>query len=178
LESRPVRAFRLIVPSYPGLIALGCRISPLSGLTRDFVADSGTNPSSVHVVAILRPNNLLHTGNSVERCCDPAGLESKRATPDLGVSSASGGLNPRLIAATPLGVELQLRRPRTHGTKPASLPSPHFEAVKKSNQGDFLIKMRRCRIFVRTPTDVLLSSTMLKHKKRCVDLRFKNVRKP
>jgi len=39
----------------------------------------------------------------------------------------SGGialLNPRLIAATPLGVEWRKRRPRSHGTESAVLSSP------------------------------------------------------
>src|SRR5436190_4756021 len=40
----------------------------------------------------------------------------------------------------------------------------HSEAVKKSNQGDFLIKMRRCRILIGGPAVVPLRSPTADYK--------------
>ena len=50
--------------------------------------------------------------------------------------------------------------------------------MKKSNQGDFLIKMRRCRILIRSLTNVPLRSTMPNYKKRYANLHVECVRKP
>jgi hypothetical protein len=52
------------------------------------------------------------------------------------------------------------------------------EAVKKSNQGDFLIKIRRCRILIRSHTNVWLNSTMPKYEKCYANLRVACMRKP
>ena len=82
------------------------------------------------------------------------------------------------VSVAAMTVDRQVRHLLISTATAARGRMPQFEAVKKSNQGDFLIKMRRCRILVRTPTDVLLRSTMPKHKKRCVDLHLKSVRKP
>ena len=40
------------------------------------------------------------------RCCDPSGVDQVDLRPAPGVSSACGGLNPRLIAGTPPGCDL------------------------------------------------------------------------
>ncbi len=56
--------------------------------------------------------------------------------------------------------------------------SPHSEAVKKSNQGDFLIEMRRCRISIGTRTVVPVDSPTSNSKTRCFELHEQCVRKP
>ena len=52
------------------------------------------------------------------------------------------------------------------------------EAVKKSNQGDFLIKMRRCRILIGTSAVVPLRSSSSNYGTRYVQLRLEYMRKP
>ncbi len=52
------------------------------------------------------------------------------------------------------------------------------EAVKKSNQGDFLIKMRRCRILIRSLTNVPLPSRMPNYEKCYANPRVGCMRKP
>jgi hypothetical protein len=56
--------------------------------------------------------------------------------------------------------------------------APPCEAVKESNQGDVLIKMRRCRILIRSLTNVPLPSTMPKYESCYANPRVGCMRKP